>query len=87
MIRLTEVMPSAIVLDVGYDPYREEAHRMTVMLALGAAFVAGVILHSLIRPHLGALTSLALAVAGGLAVEVVLLRLLRRRRARGSTRP
>ena len=86
MTRLTAIVPSAIVLDVGYDPYREEARRMTVMLALGAAFVAGVILHSLTRPHLGALTSLALAVAGGLAIEVLLLRLFRPRRARGSTR-
>jgi hypothetical protein len=66
---------------VGYDPYREEARRMLRVLTSGAAFVVGLVLHLLISPHLEALPTLGLAVAGGLTAEVLLLLLLRRGRS------
>lgn len=59
---------------------------MLMTLAISAAFIAGLLLHILIRPHLGALASLVVAVAGGLAVEALILLLLRRGRARALAR-
>ena len=82
----TRAVPLGYRPGVGYDPYRDEVRRMLLPLVVGAALVAGLVLHALVRPHLGAMASLALAVAGGIGVEVLLLLITKRRRARSSAR-